>query len=166
MARLFFVALLSCCVSLPLSGAPVEVRASQALCIAIVNTPGRDDAAQLQQAFAPRFERAATQIYGATMPVRFVRVSPETACDGLRRGLYDAALVFQPKVPAAIRRARFHVLRAAVSPDVPETSAGLVLRQAEPRLDELLANAFSVALQHAEVQRVLSEHRALDLASR
>jgi hypothetical protein len=147
--------------------APLKVRASQAIRIAVVDTADRrSDTPELLRVFAPRFEQAAASIYGADTPVEFVRVGADMAGDGLKRGVYDASLVFSGRLPGPIRRVGFHALRAAPLGDTKEATAFLVLRREQPQLDDLLANAFNVALHDTEVRRVLDRTSGLTVASR
>lgn len=146
----------------------VEVSASQAIRVALVD--GRDGgrvSTGIERTFGPRFEAAVARIYGARTQVALIRVAPDAAAAGLREGRYDAALLFEARVPGPIRRTGFHVLRAVPISDRDDVSVHLVLRQEQPELDELLANAFNVALHHAEVVRTLSDRRsAMAIASR
>jgi hypothetical protein len=148
-----------------LSAAPsVKVTASAAIRIALIDMETRgDDTYKLEEAFSARFEEAAAQIYGAQTPVEFVRMGPEMAADGLRRGIYDAALVFATKLPNTIRRSGFHALRAVSDSEKGGDVAYLILRREQPSLDVLLANAFNVALNHQDVRRILTDRRSAPL---
>lgn len=150
------------------AGSPLKVSASQAIRIAVIDTADRrSETPELLRVFGPRFEQAAARIYGADTQVEFVRVGPDMAADGLRRGVYDGSLVLSGRLPAPIRRAGFHALRATPLDEKREATVFLVLRQEQPQLDNLLANAFSVALHDAEVRRVLLDQAtAVALASR
>ncbi|HEX2099548.1 MAG TPA: hypothetical protein VHF69_02730 [Candidatus Synoicihabitans sp.] len=153
--------LLSCFVAAVLasavSAAPVEVTASQAIRIALVDTAARPARGHVERTISPLFAQAVSQIYGGSMQVELVPVGADFAADGLRRGVYDASLVIGKRLPTVIKRAGFHALRAVALENSEQPAAFLVLRHEQPRLDALLANAFSVAVNHDRVRQALAQ---------
>lgn len=158
----FLILLLGCaCLcTRGLSTDSVTVSASSALRVAWVEPAvgtAREAKTPLQRTFGPVFRVALEGIYGADTTVEFLPMSAPRAAERMARGQVDAVVQFGARVAGPLRRSGGHVLRAESITRPGRYVAFLVLPDAQPRLEELLANAFSASINHFDVRRTLND---------
>ncbi len=140
----------------------VTVNASSAVRVAWVESAltagaGAADGSALQSTFAPVFRRTLEGVYGAQTAVEFLPMSASRAATRLLYGEVDAVLQFSPRLSRRIQQAGSHVLRAESVTEPGTFVAFLVLPEAQAELRGLLANAFSVTINHFDVRRTLHD---------
>ncbi|MCC5024487.1 MAG: hypothetical protein J6386_17600 [Candidatus Synoicihabitans palmerolidicus] len=85
-------------------------------------------------------------------------LSVRQASDRLMSREVDAMVQFSSRVSRRIHRAGGgHVLRAESVTEPGHFVAFLVLPETEPKLEQLLANAFSASINNFEVRRTLND---------
>ncbi|GEM_PF-1178023 len=154
---LFCLACLVCISTSASAVDPVTVSASTAVRIAWLETRSNLDRQQLETAFQPLFRRSLARVYGEETPIEFIRLNVSRTVKAMAEGEVDAVLVFGSRMPRQLAAPGTHVLSAAAIEPEDQIVARLILLQAQPRLDELIATAFSTALNNFDVRRLLGD---------
>lgn len=146
----------------------VTVNATTAVKVAWVESgSSHAESETLRSTFCPVFRSALESIYGEETEIIFTKLSTRQAGDRLMRGQVDAVLQFAPRVSGRIRRAGGHVLQAESITRPGRYVSFLVLPKTQPKLETLLAQAFSVSINNFDVRRVLDgENTDQKLAAR
>lgn len=146
----------------------MTVSASQAIRVAWVERGARPGAmTELQRAFEPLFRVALDGIYGDSAEVEFIPLKTNRAASLLGDGQVDAVLQFSARLSRRIRESGEYVLRAE-SVSRPGHYVGfLVLPESSPKLQDLLANAFSASINSFDVRATLDDTLpGIEMASR
>lgn len=125
----------------------VRVAASRDVALAVVAT-GRSSTErnQLHDTFALCFRAALTQECGKEVGVQPKSVGADHAAFNLGTGVYDAALFIGRSLPEALRKADATILSAFPDKTRPDRKVHLLVGNGDPRLQAMLAGAFSTAL--------------------
>jgi hypothetical protein len=140
----------------------VRVKSSRHLRVVVIDT-SKPDATKtmVHEAFGSSLA-ASIQKQGAPLGVKLTEASdPGAVASDLKAGSYDAALVFENAVPAALSAPGFNATRGVSQVGVPVRVFHLVVRNDDAGLVAMLNSAFSDTVKAARFQEALSRSAAI-----
>lgn len=141
----------------------VRVQSSRNLRVVVIDAtkPGATRTS-VHETFATSLSASLLRQGGAQLPVKLTEESDiEKAAADLSAGAYDAALVFESTLPAAIRAPEFAVRRGVSEVGVPVRIFHLVVRNDDAAMVAMLTSAFGETVKAARFQEALSRSAAV-----
>lgn len=137
----------------------VKVNASRALSLAVVDLErGNVGSEALHDAFKEALSAAMSERVKEPTPIKAARVDASRAGWGLGTGVYDVAVVVGGSVPKTMISSQFSVLKAAPQSGGAKRVVTLVMRNEDPGLAQLLAEAFPEAIKVQPFQKALARY--------
>lgn len=141
----------------------VRVQSSTHLRVLVVDsTKAGTTRSLVHETFATSLSASLQRQCGGPVGVRIVdQASSDRVAADLSAGVYDAALVFEETLPAALRSSEFSSTEAVSQMGVPVRVFHLVVRKDDPSLATMLTSAFKDTLKVASFQEALGRSTAM-----